>query len=166
MTKPLLTLPLLPSNISLTSSKIPSSISLQKKTEKLKAAAAPTKDLVPDSDKTIPDLTGGISCSNGELHLRVVQRLWTSMMTIFPQATLAATAEKLLTCLIIAEEVVLPSNAKLYGVVSANVSVDADAGEQVRNAWVKLCVDLLRVCDGDVMQTFWECEEDGMQLGA
>ena len=84
------------------------------------------------------------------------------MMTIFPHATLAGAAEKLLTCLIIAEEVVLPSNAKLDG-AGAN-DADADAGEQARNAWVKLCVDLLRVCDGDVMRTFWECEEDGMRL--
>jgi len=29
---------------------------------------------------------------------------------------------------------------------------------------VKLCVDLLSVCDVDAMRTFWECEEDGMQL--
>ena len=62
------------------------------------------------NDDTIPDLAGGISCSNGESRLKVVQRLWTSMMTIFPHATLAAAAEKLLACLIIAEEVVLPGS--------------------------------------------------------
>ena len=84
------------------------------------------------------------------------------MMTIFPHATLAAAAEKLLTCLILVEEVLLPANAKLDGLSSD----DTDVGEQARNAWVKLCVDLLSVCDVDAMRTFWECEEDGMQLRA
>lgn len=83
-------------------------------------------------------------------------------MTIFPHATIAAAAEKLLTCLMLAEEAVLPSNAKLDG-LSAD-DTDADAGERARNAWVKLCVDLLSVCDVDAMRTFWECEEDGIQL--
>ena len=55
------------------------------------------------------------------------------MVVIFPHAMLAA-AEKLLTCLIIAEEVVLLGNAKLDGVVSAN-DTDADAGEQAKNVW-------------------------------
>ena len=39
-------------------------------------------------------------------------------------------------------------------VVSAN-GADVDAGEQARNAWVKLCVDLLRVqwwCDVDILE--------------
>jgi len=84
------------------------------------------------------------------------------MMMIFLHAIPTRAAEKLLTHLIIAEEVVLPANAKLDRVVSADVSADADAGKQVRNAWVKLFVDLLRVCDA--MRTFGECEEDGMQL--
>ena len=86
------------------------------------------------------------------------------MMMMFLHAILAGAAQKLLTHLIIAEEVVLPANAKFDRVVSANVSADADEGKQARNAWVKLFVDLLRVCDGDAMQTFGECEEDGMQL--
>ena len=46
-----------------------------KKTEKIKAAAPSTKDLVPDSNETIPDLAGGISCLNGELRSKVVKRL-------------------------------------------------------------------------------------------
>jgi len=86
------------------------------------------------------------------------------MMMIFLHTILAGAAQKLLTHLIIAEEVVLPANAKLDRVVSADVGADADAGKQARTAWVKLFVDLLRVCDGDAMRTFWECEEDGTQL--
>jgi len=131
-----------------------------RKTEKLAAASTNTKDGIPDSDETVPDLTGAITCSNGELRLRVVQRLWTSMMTIFPHATLGMAAENLLTSLVRTEEAVLPSNAKLLGLSSD----DSDEGEQGRNAWVALCLDLLSVCDSDAMRMFWGCEEDGMQI--
>ena len=93
-----------------------------------------------------------------------LQRLWTSMMMIFLHAIPAGAAEKLLTHLITAEEVVLLANAKLDRVVSADISADVDEGKQARNVWVKLFVDLLRVCNGDAMRTFWECEEGGMQL--
>ena len=80
----------------------------------MKAPAAPTQDLVLDPDETILDLAGGISCSNGELRIKVVQRLSTSMMSIIPHAMLAAAAGKLRTpnhC----GGVVLPSNAELDG---------------------------------------------------
>ena len=85
-------------------------------------------------------------------------------MMMFLHAILTGAAQKLLTHLIIAEEVVLPANAKLDRVVSADVGADMDVGKQARTVWVKLFVDLLRVCDGDAMWMFWECEEDGMQL--
>ena len=85
-------------------------------------------------------------------------------MIMFLHAILAGAAQKLLTHLIIAEKVVLPANAKLDRVVSADIGADTDAGKQARTVWVKLFVDLLRVCDGDAMWTFWECEEDEMQL--
>lgn len=106
-------------------------------------------DLVPKSNSTAP-----------ELRLVVVNRLWQTMRTIFPQVTLVPAAEALLTSLIKNEASLLPENVRMDGVF-----FESDSGESTRNKWVSLCVSVLSICDASAVRAFLGYEEGGMMSG-
>ena len=51
---------------------------------------------IPDSDGARYAIAGSMTCTNGELRLRIVHRMWNAMKAVFPKLTLADTAEVLL----------------------------------------------------------------------
>ena len=114
---------------------------------------AERKNPVPDSDDTIPDtFTGQTKCTNSELRLRVVRRMWNAMKSVFPTETLSEAAEVLLAGLMRNEQSLLPESSRL--------ALDEEGGA-ARNAWVKLCVDALTLTDVHAMRVFWGCEDGG-----
>lgn len=113
-------------------------------------------DVIPSSDDFV------LKCQdtrNAELRLVVVNGLWRTMRTIFPQVSLVPAAETLLACLVKNEATLLPENARLDGVF------DSDSGELARNNWVSLCVSVLGVCEASVVRAFWGYEEGGSMSG-
>ena len=110
---------------------------------------------IPSSDEPVPILNG-TTCTNAELRLVVVNRLWQTMRTIFPQVTLVPAAETLLITLIKNEASLLPENARLDGVF-----FESDSGESTRNKWVSLCVSVLSICDASAVQVFLGYDEGG-----
>lgn len=106
-------------------------------------------DAVPDSDGVTPVIAGSTKCTNGELRLRVVRRMWNAMSGVFPKLALVEAAETLLACLM--------RNAKSLLTESA-YSLE-DEGERERNSWVALCVDVSRICGSEALRVFWGCEE-------
>ncbi|KAF8968986.1 hypothetical protein BDZ97DRAFT_1797269 [Flammula alnicola] len=117
---------------------------------------APMTDAAPGSDDTVPEIDIPNHCTNGELRIRVVRRMWLTMQTIFPHATLRECAELLLSSLTKSEDLLVPEKAKL----GATATADEDDGEQARTAWVSMCIDVLSVCDADAVKAFWVCEDD------
>ena len=105
---------------------------------------------IPDSDGATPVITGSTTCTNNELRLRVVRRMWDAMKKVFPKAALEEAAEVLLACLMRKEELLLNESARW--------ALDEE-GEQERNSWVALCVDTLRISGSEAMRVFWGCEE-------
>ena len=129
--------------------------------KKLKGVA-PTraKTLIPDSDEIIPDYDLGPSqCTNGQLCVRVVARMWANMKTVFPHASLNEAGETLLACLMRNERTLLPENGRLGS------NQDEDEGEGARTAWVSMCINALSVCGDDAMKVFWGCEEGTLSCG-
>lgn len=110
---------------------------------------------IPSSDEPVPILNG-TTCTNAELRLVVVNRLWQTMRTIFPQVTLVPAAETLLITLIKNEASLLPENARLDGVF-----FESDSGESTRNKWVSLCVSVLSICDASAVRVFLGYDEGG-----
>ena len=107
---------------------------------------------VPSSDDFVPKCNV-TSCTNAELRLVVVNGLWQTMRTIFPQVPLIPAAEALLTSLVKNEASLLPENARLDGVF------ESDSGESTRTKWVSLCVSVLSICDAGAVRAFWGYEE-------
>ena len=117
-----------------------------------KASSVPV-DTIPSADDPFSK-PNGTACTNAELRLVVVNRLWQTMRTIFPQATLVPAAEALLTSLIKNEASLLPENARMDGVF-----FETDSGESTRNKWVSLCVSVLSICDASAVRVFLGYEE-------
>lgn len=97
--------------------------------KRVQAAASVPVDTIPSSDDPVPQ-PNGTACTNAEFRLVVVNRLWQTMRTIFPQVTLVPAAEALLTSLIKNEASILPENARMDGVF-----FESDSGESMRNKW-------------------------------
>ena len=116
-------------------------------------------DIVPSSDDFVPGCKGTTQCTNTELRLVIVKRLWQTMRTIFPHSPLVPAAEVLLTCLIRNEATLLPENARMDGVF------DTGSGESVRNKWISLCVSVLGMFDGSALRAFWGYEEGSVMSG-
>lgn len=115
-------------------------------------------DNIPSSDDSVPECKGTTHCTNAELRLVVVNGLWQTMRTIFPQVALIPAAEALLTCLIKMEALLVPENARLDGVFD-------DSGESTRNIWVSLCASVLGVCGAGALRAFWGFKEGGAISG-
>lgn len=115
-------------------------------------------DTISSSDVIFPKL-GGSAYTNAELRLVIVNRLWQTMKTIFPQAPLVPAAEALLTSLIKNEVSLLPENARMDGVF------ESDSGESTRSKWVSLCVSVLSICDASAVRAFWGYEEGSTMSG-
>ncbi|KAF9523903.1 hypothetical protein CPB83DRAFT_862112 [Crepidotus variabilis] len=116
-------------------------------------AAGPANEhkLIPDSDDTVIDHDmSGSKCSNDELRLRMVQYMWTEMKITFPASTLPEAAEIVLACLM------RNSTTLMTNVV---FELESDESETVMRRWVSLCIDVIAVCEADVLRTFWACEE-------
>ncbi|KDR82377.1 hypothetical protein GALMADRAFT_237655 [Galerina marginata CBS 339.88] len=115
----------------------------------------PSNDRVPGSDDTIPDFdeTSSCHCTNNELRLRVIQRLWVAMKTIIPHSLLEVAANKLIEALLESRKSLIPQSSRLEGYTDEDV-------EGPRNAWISLCMDVLTVCDVETFKTFWSCETD------
>ena len=124
----------------------------------VQATASVPVDNIPSSDDLVP-IYHGTACTNAELRLVIVNGLWQTMRTIFPQGPLAPAAEALLTSLIKNEASLLPENARLDGVF------EIDSGEPTRNKWVSLCVSVLSICDASAVRAFWGYEEGGTMGG-
>ena len=116
------------------------------------AQAAPVP--FPNSDDFITESNGGTHSTSAELRLVVVDGLWQTMRTIFPQGPLVPAAEALLACLIKNEASLVPENARMDGVF------ESDSGELTRNKWISLCVSVLAVCDASALRAFWGYEGD------
>ena len=116
-------------------------------------------DTIPSSDEPVPKPNGTAS-KNAELRLVVVNRLWQTMRTIFPQVTLVPAAEALLTSLIKNEASLLPESARMDGFFS-----ESDSGESTRNKWVSLFVSVLSICDASAVRAFLGYEESGTISG-
>ena len=114
---------------------------------------------IPSSDDPVPR-PNGTACTNAELRLVVVNKLWQTMRTIFPQATLVPAAETLLISLIKNEALLLPENVRMDGVF-----FESDSGESTRNKWVSLCVSVLSICDASAVRVFLGYEEGGTMSG-
>lgn len=108
---------------------------------------------VPDSDGPTPVITGSTTCTNGELRLRVVRRMWNAMKNVFSKTALVESAEVLLTCLMRNARLLLTENAQ---------SALNEEGEQERNSWVTLCMNVSQICGSEAMRVFWRCEEDAL----
>ena len=127
--------------------------------KRVEATASVPVDNTPSSDDSVPKCNGSTS-TNAELRLVVVNRLWQTMKTIFPQVTLVPAAEALLTSLIKNESSLLPENARMDGVF-----FESDSGESARNKWVSLCVSVLSICDASAVRAFLGYEEGGTMSG-
>lgn len=108
------------------------------------------KNGIPDSDGLAPVITGATTCTNGELRLRVVRRMWNAMKRAFPKSALVEAAEVLLACLMRKEQSLMTEVARW--------ALDEE-GERERNSWMTLCVDTLRISGPEAMRVFWGCEE-------
>ncbi|KAF8817190.1 hypothetical protein BYT27DRAFT_7205042 [Phlegmacium glaucopus] len=126
--------------------------------KRVPATASAPADTIPSSDDFVLGRT--THCTNAELRLVVVNGLWQTMKTIFPQGPLIPAAEALLTCLMKKEASLVPENARLDGVF------ESDSGESTRNKWVSLCVSVLGVCGAGALRAFWGYEEGGAISGA
>ena len=115
-------------------------------------------DTIPSSDDFVSKCNG-TACTNAGLRLVVVNGLWQTMRTIFPQVPLVPAAEALLASLIKNEASLLPEDARMDGVF------ESDSGESTRNKWVSLCVSVLSICDASAVRAFWGYEEDGTMSG-
>jgi hypothetical protein len=117
----------------------------------LKGVGPPNRnDTVPDSDGPAPMIAGSTKCTNGELRLRVVRRMWNVMKNVFPESSLVEAAEVLLACLM--------RNSKLLLSECAYSGLDEE-GETGRNSWVTLCFDVSKICGPEAIRVFWGCEE-------
>ena len=121
--------------------------------------ATTSVDATPSSDDPVLKSIG-TACTNAKLRLVVVNRLWQTMRTIFPQMTLVPAAEALIISLIKNEASLLPENVRMDGVY-----FESDSGESTRNKWVSLCVSVLSICDASAVRTFLGYEEGGTMSG-
>lgn len=103
----------------------------------------------PNSDDFVLGCKVTTHSTDAALRLVVVNGLWQTMKTIFPQGPLVPAAEDLLACLVKNEASLLPENARMDGVF------ESDSGESARSKWVSLCVSVLGVCDADAVRAFW-----------
>lgn len=127
--------------------------------KRVPASTSVPVDTIPSSDVFAPKCNGTAFSTDAELRLVIVNGLWQTMRTIFPQVPLVPAAEALLTSLIKNEASLLPENARMDGVF------ESDSGESTRNKWVSLCVSVLSVCDASVVRAFWGYEEGGTMSG-
>ena len=128
--------------------------------KRVQATPSVPVDTIPSSDDPVPKGNGSTACTNAELRLVVVYRLWQTMRTLFPQATLVPAAETLLTSLIKNEASLLPENTRMDGVF-----FESDSGESTRSKWVSLCVSVLSICDASAVRAFLGYEEGGTMGG-
>jgi hypothetical protein len=126
--------------------------------KRVQATASVPVDTIPSSDDFVPKCNG-TACTNAELRLVVVNGLWQTMRTIFPQVPLVPAAEALLTALIKNEASLLPENARMDG------DFESESGESTRNKWVSLCVSVLSICDASAVRAFLGYEEGGTMSG-
>jgi hypothetical protein len=126
--------------------------------KRVQATASVPADTIPSSDVVFPTFNGS-ACTNAELRLVIVNRLWQTMRTIFPQVPLVPAAEALLTSLIKNEALLLPENATM------DSGFESDSGESTRNKWVSLCVSVLSICDASAVRAFWGYEEGSTMSG-
>ncbi|PPQ86312.1 hypothetical protein CVT25_005613 [Psilocybe cyanescens] len=113
-----------------------------------------------DSDDTIPDL-GNSTCTNAELRLRVIYRLWTAMKAIVPHKLLEGAGEALIEALVWNQKLLVPEIARMTTTTSCSEeAVEEEEGERARATWVGVCVDVLGVCDVGAFKMFWGVETD------
>jgi hypothetical protein len=126
--------------------------------KRVQATTPVSVNTIPSSDVVFPK-SNGSACINADLRLVIVNRLWQTMRTIFPQVPLVPAAEALLASLIKNEVSLLPEDASMDGVF------ESDSGESTRNKWVSLCVSVLSICDVSVVRAFWGYEEGSTMSG-
>ena len=109
-----------------------------------------------DSDDTIPDMNRSATCSEEELRVRVIQRLWKVVKDVTPPAQLEGVATNLITNLSEVQMFLVPAHARLTD------GFEDVEGERSRDAWVVLCLDILLECDLSIFKHFWgyEVEKD------
>lgn len=119
------------------------------------ATAAALADPTPGSDETVPELRSTGACTNGELRMRIIQHMWSTMVKVFPSGTLRECGETFLASLRKNED------SLVRGKGTTVLVEDEDAIDRTREIWVALCVDVMLVCsDADLVKVFWNCEED------
>ncbi|KAF5315065.1 hypothetical protein D9619_007434 [Psilocybe cf. subviscida] len=123
---------------------------------------------MPGSDDTVMDTPNNDNanvCSDSELRLRVVHKMWSVMREEFPVDSLRSSADQIMLAALMKNEAVLVyERTRTTGGVAFD---DSRESARERNAWLGLVVDVLVAsADAEKVKAFWECDEDSMALSA
>lgn len=103
--------------------------------DRLLVLTSPVKPSRPRAPRTLPNYRW-----KPALKLLFVRQLWSIVARLIPAASLASSAERLLS-------VLLDSELNLVG--------DMDIADDVRAQWALLCAEVLYLCDEHEMLAFW-----------